>query len=315
MAAEVAEGTPTSQAVPAPPAGGGGGGSTQGSSAGGSGGSTQPSSGAPSSSGGDGDGANVTQPEAGATPDQRPPVPYSTFKRERANFNKRIRDLEARYQEAAAWEKKYGTLADEHRQLTERFGDYNALAAVIRANPELAEQISEAIRQSGGAAPTDGKPSYAQLPPDVMQAIKGMGQLVQQVEQGRALQAKQEEQRQLEATRKDVQARISKLLKAKQLDEKFLPQAEAYVLRRVNEMGEEAEMDDIPYLFAEWAGPLFDWHNQKLSALTAGKKSDSGMPVPPGSSPPVAAAAAKHGLDGEATKRGVEFLTSRGWAP
>ena len=266
-------------------------------------------SGAPPSDGAPGPG------EAGAAPDQRPPVPYSTFKRERANFNKKIRDLEARVTAANEWESKYGKLADEHRILNERFGDYNALAAVIRANPELADQISEAIRQSGGAAPQDGRQQYAQLPPDVMQAIKGMGTLVQQVEQGRQQQAQIEEQRQLNETRKDVQQRIGKLLKAKGLEDGFLPHAEAYVLRRVNELGDEAEMDDIPYLFAEWAAPLLDWHNKKLSALTTGKKADAGLPVPPGSSPPVGAAAAKHGLDGEATKRGVEFLTSRGWAP
>jgi hypothetical protein len=213
------------------------------------------------------------------------------------------------------WELKHGKLADEHRQLQERFNDYNALAAVIRANPELADQISEAIRQSGGAAPSDGRQQYATLPPDVMDAIKGMGTLVRQVEQGRQIQARQEEQRQLDDTRKDVQQRLGKLLKAKGLEDGFLPHAEAYVLRRVNELGDEAEMDDIPYLFAEWAAPLLDWHNKKLSALTAGKKTDAGLPVPPGASPPVGAAAPKHGLDGEATKRGVEFLTSRGWAP
>lgn len=307
MAAEVAEGTPTppSSAPPTAPSGGG----TQGSSPGGdSGGSTQPSGAPP-------DSHPVAAGEAGASPDQRPPVPYSTFKRERANFNKKIRDLEARFQAAAEWEGKYGKLADEHRILTEKFGDYNALAAVIRANPELADQISEAIRQSGGAAPGDGKPQYAALPPDVMQAIKGMGQLVQQVEQGRQQELAREEQRQLSETRKDVQQRIGKLLKAKGLEDGFLPHAEAYVLRRVNELGDEAEMDDIPYLFAEWAAPLLDWHNKQLSALTAGKKSDAGLPVPPGSSPPVGAAAQKHGLDGEATKRGVDYLVSRGWAP
>lgn len=309
MAAEVADSTPTPS--PTPPASSpGGAGSTQGSSAGGAGGSTQPS-GAPSPP------AEGTVPagDASTSPDQRPPVPYSTFKRERANFNKKIRDLETRVHAANEWELKYGKLADEHRQLNERFGDYNALAAVIRANPELADQISEAIRQSGGAAPSDGKPQYAALPPEVMDAIKGMGTLVKQVEQGRQMQARQEEQRQLDATRKDVQGRIGKLLKAKGLEDSFLPHAEAYVLRRVNELGDEAEMDDIPYLFAEWAGPLLDWHNSKLSALTAGKKQDAGLPVPPGSSPPVGAAAPKHGLDGEATKRGVEFLTQRGWAP
>jgi hypothetical protein len=306
MAAEVAEGTPTPTPA-APPTGGG---STQGSSPGGdTSGSTQPQSGAPPSDG------PAAPGEAGVQPDQRPPVPYSTFKRERATFNKKIRDLEARMQAASEWELKYGKLADEHRQLNERFGDYNALAAVIRANPELADQISEAIRQSGGAAPSDGKQSYAALPPDVMEAIKGMGTLVKQVEQGRVQQAQQEEQRQLNETRKDVQSRIGKLLKAKGLEDGFLPHAEAYVLRRVNELGDEAEMDDIPYLFAEWAAPLLDWHNKKLSALTAGKKSDAGLPVPPGSSPPVGAAAAKHGLDGEATKRGVDYLVSRGWAP
>lgn len=305
MAAEVAESTPTPSSQPtAPPAGGG----SPGAPAGGAGGSTQPSGAPPPP-------AEAAPPGEAGAPDQRPPVPYSTFKRERANFNKRIRDLEARFQAASEWERKYGTLADEHRQLTERFGDYNALAAVIRANPELADQISEAIRQSGGAPPSDGKPSYAALPPDVMDAIKGMGTLVKQVEQGRVMQARQEEQRQLNETRKDVQVRIGKLLKAKGLNDGFLPHAEAYVLRRVNELGDEAEMDDIPYLFAEWAGPLLDWHNEKLSALTAGKRSDAGLPVPPGSSPPVGAAAPKHGLDGEATKRGVEFLTSRGWAP
>jgi hypothetical protein len=306
MAAEVAESTPTPSSPPtAPPAGGG----SQGSPAGGAGGSTQPSSGAPPSPSGE------PAPPGEAIPDQRPPVPYSTFKRERANFNKKIRDLEARVGQASEWELKYGKLADEHRQLNERFGDYNALAAVIRANPELADQISEAIRQSGGAAPSDGKPSYAALPPEVMDAIKGMGTLVKQVEQGRVMQARQEEQRQLNETRKDVQVRIGKLLKAKGLNDGFLPHAEAYVLRRVNELGDEAEMDDIPYLFAEWAGPLLDWHNEKLSALTAGKRADAGLPVPPGSSPPVGAAAAKHGLDGDATKRGVEYLVSRGWAP
>jgi hypothetical protein len=308
MAAEVADSTPTPSAPAAPPAGGA---SSQGSSPSGPGGSTQPSGAPPSS------GETVAAP---APPDSTgevrgQPVPYATFKRQRSEFNKKIRDLESRVQAAHEWEGKYGKLADEHRILNERFGDYNALAAVIRANPELADQISEAIKQSGGAAPSDGKQQYATLPPDVMQAIKGMGQLVQQVEQGRVQQAKIEEQRQLDATRKTVQDRIGKLLKAKGLDEGFLSGAEAYVLRRVNELGDEAEMDDIPYLFAEWAGPLLDWHNKQLSALTAGKRQDAGLPAVPGSSPPVGAAAAKHGLDGEATKRGVDFLLQRGWAP
>lgn len=217
--------------------------------------------------------------------------------------------------QGSEWERKYGDLDRQHKELSERFHDYNALAAVIRANPELADQIQEAIKQSGGAAPSRGAPDYAKLPPDVMQAIKGMGTLVEQVQQGQRQQAERQEQAQLDATRKDVQARISKLIKAKGLSEKFLPGAEAYVLRRVNELGEDAEMDDIPYLFAEWAGPLLDWHQGQLAALTSGKKADAGLPAVPGSSAPVTAAPGKHGLDGEATKRGVDFLLQRGWAP
>jgi len=307
---------PTPSSTPSAPAPTGG--SSQSSGPGpspGTGGSTQ--SGAPPS--GESDAGKVAGEAASASGDAgdgRPPVPYSTFKRERSNFRRQIRDLESRVTAASEWEAKYGKLADDHRVLNERFGDYNALAAVIRANPELADQISEAIRQSGGAAPSaDGKPTYATLPPDVMQAIKGMGTLVQQVEQGRRQQAQAEEQRQLAETRKDVQGRIGKLLKAKGFDESFLPGAEAYVLRRVNELGDDAEMDDIPYLFAEWAGPLLDWHNQKLQALSAGKKTDAALPAVPGSSPPVGAAASKHGLDGEASRRAVEYLQQRGWAP
>jgi len=308
MAAEVAESTPTPQ-----PAGAPGGGGTQGTGAppGGGGTSAQPtgapSSGEPAEKGG--------APPEGAGADARgQPVPYATFRRERSNFRREIKNLEARIAAAGEWERKFGTLDQEHKTLQERFQDYNALAAVIRANPELAEQVSEAIRQGGGQAPR-GTERYAELPPQVVETLNGMGKLVKQVEQASQQQARQEQQRALDDTRKEVQTRIGKLLQAKGLDEKFLPSAEAYVLRRVNELGDEAEMDDIPYLFAEWAGPLLDWHNSKLSALAAGKKADSGLPAPPGSSPPVNAAAAKHGLDGEATKRGVDFLLQRGWAP
>lgn len=308
MAAEVAEQTPTPSAPPPSP--GGGGSSSQGSSPGGdSGGSTQPTSGAPSSD------APVPPGEAGASPDGRPPVPYSTFKRERANFRRQIRELEGRITGGSEWERKYGDLERQHKELEGRFGDYNALAAVIRANPELADQIQEAIRQSGGAAPQRGSPEYAKLPPEVLRTLAGMGTLVEQVQAGQKQAAERQEAAQLDATRKDVQGRIGKLLKAKGLSEKFLPGAEAYVLKRVNDLGEDAEMDDIPYLFAEWAGPLLDWHQSQLAALTSGKKADAGLPAVPGSSAPVTAAPAKHGLDGEATKRGVDFLLQRGWAP
>src|SRR5215472_4226760 len=103
MAAEVADAQPTPSPTAPPTAPAGGGGSTQGTSPSGPGGSTQPS-GAPPPSGSE----TVAPGDAGASPDQRPPVPYSTFKRERSNFNRKIRDLESRIASASEWEGKYG---------------------------------------------------------------------------------------------------------------------------------------------------------------------------------------------------------------
>ena len=118
-----------------------------------------PPSGAEPQSGAPNGAPQAGSEQAGAEPATPPPVPYLTFKAERSRLQGQMRDVQRQLAEAQQYRDHYGTLQQQHAELAERYNNFNALANVIRQNPEIAQQIEEALGQDTARGPV----SYTHL--------------------------------------------------------------------------------------------------------------------------------------------------------
>jgi len=222
-----------------------------------------------------------------------------------------MRDVQRQLAEAQQYRDHYGTLQQQHAELAERYNNFNALANVIRQNPEIAQQIEEALGQDTARGQEQ---AIAQLPPEAQQVIQRMGAFLENQDRQQQMVAQRQEQGELANVHREVQGTLTSLLEKKGFEAKpFLPLLESYVLNRLRGMGESAEFSDIPLIAAEWFGAINKWHQAQLSSLSDGKRRDGMLPASPGSSAPVSAAAPKYALDETATQRGIEMLKGLGW--
>ncbi len=243
-------------------------------------------------------------------------VPYARFKTERARLQARIRELEPFSTRAQTLEQQMAELRGQLDARTTAAQHFDALARVIRSDPELQQKI-EALIGPLGDGPV-GQPATANLPPKVLESLTKIEQLAAHVEQQRTIQAQQEEQRELNETLKDVDGRVTALLTDKTLPADFLHPVRAFVLNRMDQMfraGHEPDLDaELPFLFAEWARPVLKWHNDQLTTLSNGHRADAALPASPGGAAPGTAALPAHANDDTTSKLALAQLRAAGWA-
>lgn len=274
-----------------------------------------------------GGGGSSTQPGAPAAPPEtappatgdntfdlpRPgPIAYNKYREERAQWRKQLAALQARTKDYDQLTAKQAAYEKQVQELTERQENFAALQRVIQNNPRLQRMLEEELGEVGTAPQTKAQ---MELPPELLDGLRGIKAMADQINQAQRVQLQQDQQREIQDVRTQVQDTLKPLLKSKGFDDAFLPQVEAYVFRRINELGEDADFEQIPFLFAEWALPWLERDQARTTTLVNGKREDGALPQNPASSLPVGAVQPKHALDEGTTKRALEFVTSKmGWS-
>jgi|SRR5262245_13457981 len=248
--------------------------------------------------------------QQGATPDGVPPiqdphVPWRKFREVQTELTN------TRRAHAGEIEKIGGQIEALRRENQELGGirdDFRVLEQLIEENPDLAEQL---FQRAGSVR--EGAKEAAKQPATDPALMNEVRQLRSMIEGDRQRTTKAQEQQQLQTTDTELGGVLTKLLADNRLDEGWLPHARAYVLdvaRRIPTL----EMNEVPYVFAEWAKPLQGLLVKQLNSWRNGKAEDARvLPPTPGGSPGITAAN-PHGANDNATKRLLEErLRSLGW--
>src|SRR5262249_47348816 len=137
--------------------------------------------------------------------------------------------------------------------------DYDTLEAVLQRHPDLADEIERRLR--GEPSTPRAAQAVATLPKEFLQEWKQtreqLGQLTNAWAQQENLRKQAFQQQEMEKTGMELRQRLGGLLKEHNYSDKLYPQAEAYILQRVRELG-GADMDDLPYIFNEWYKAMED---------------------------------------------------------
>jgi len=208
-------------------------------------------------------------------------------------------------------------LTQQNQELLQTKNDYDVLEQLIDENPDLAEQLFEragnmrARAAAAGRAGRNGQPQAAPADTGLAQEVR---QLRSMYESDRAARTEAETNARLSNTDVQLVEQLKGLLAEHELDHSWLPSAREYVLA-VARKYPTLDMSEVPYVFAEWAGPLQERLNQQLNTWRNGKLADAkSLPPMPGGSPVVAAAGVKGALDRSTKSILEERLKSQlGW--
>lgn len=294
--------TPAAPAAPAPSAPGGAGAPSGGSDQGGS--AQKGPEGAPAT-GGRAEGSSAQPADAPAAPGtegtgaaspgkpvQDPHVPWRKFREAQTELTN------IRRQHATEVQKVNAQIASQQQELTQLRtvkADYDILEQLIDENPDLAEQL---FQRAGNLRPRAGAQQPAAAQPDAdSAAAKEVRELRSMFEAEKRARVNAAEAQRLDATDRELDGALTKLLTDHQLDASWLESAKDYVLataRRIPTL----EMDEVPYVFAEWAKPLQTRLNNQLNTWRNGKLADASvLPPTPGSGPVVAGQGQRGALD------------------
>ena len=265
-ATETVPSTPAGGAPASAPAGapstGGGGSSDQGTASQG----VQPT-GAPTASpsgGGSEQGTEVP----GKAPEE-PHVPWRRFREVQTEFTR----TKAQHQtEVQRLNQQMAAMQREHEDLSRVKDDFSTLEQLLEDNPDLAEQLFQRAGRGGGqAAPARS----SDVSPEVVNEVRQLRALFENQQKAhQQAQSTADEQQEMAQTDQQLTAAIGKLLTDHELDEGWLPHARAYILdtaRRIPNL----EMEEVPYVFAEWARPMHGLLVKQLDKWRTGKYADA----------------------------------------
>jgi hypothetical protein len=186
-------------------------------------------------------------------------------------------------------------IATQQRQL-EELGrvreDFSTLEQLLEDNPDLAEQLFQRAGR-GGQGGTEAP--HGRVDTELTNEVRQLRSMIEQdreASQRSSIQAK--EQHEMSQTDQELSTALKKLLAEHDLDEDWLPHARAYVLETARRIP-NLEMDEIPYVFAEWARPMHGLLVKQLDKWRTGKFSDQKvMPPAPTGNGAVMAARGEH---------------------
>lgn len=273
-----------------------------------------PVSGAPPSVG-TSESAPAPAPEGGGSdgaadgPAIDPHVPWAKFRSVQTTntqLRRQMQEAESRYQ--AELDKIRQDMAGVSRYRE----DYQALEEILRAHPDLAEQLYERVQGKTTAVP---KPTMA-LPPEITSALEKVGRLEERfLQQERHHQVLSQDAAD-RALSEQLNQQLSGLMKTRGYPETLLPDARSYVLSRVNDMP-DLTLDDVPYLFGEWFKMMEQARQTWTGGMVQGKRADlAASPPMPGGSPgaPITERTEPGRNDGRTKERLEQMLRERlGW--
>jgi len=195
--------------------------------------------------------------------------------------------------------------------------DYTALVDALKAHPDIAEMLAERLGKPGGARPPTAV--TATVPPELQKRLEKLDKLDQLwdvVSQAQKKQQEAELRLQDQQVGQQLDGALKGLLTERQYDQKWLPKAKAYVLSRIRDMGPDADvqMEDIPYLFAEWFKDMEEFVQARTGQVVNGKREDQRLPPAPGPGAPVSGKPEVGALDGTTARALEAALRQSGWS-
>lgn len=264
---------------------------------------TAPAGGAPSQPG--------TQPGASSqAPETRLPptdVPYAKFREvqtEHTRLRQQMAQMEREHGERQrAWEQRQAAIREQEE-------NYQAIAALLNENPDIAEQLYQRVGKGSGAT---RQPAGPVVDPEITKKLSTIEQWVQSERE----QRQRDMQRQAdEQAQRQVDGKLQSLLEQTGYSvDAFLPDVRFYVYNRLRTMP-DARLEDIPHLFGEWYRRFEDLYNKRVEGLR-GAKADAATASPPTPGPTPAAIAQqgpKGAMDNVTSTKLEELLKQRlGW--
>lgn len=254
-------------------------------------------------------------PEGQLPPPGPEPVPYPRFREAQTRASR----LERQHRAAQAqWAQEREALArqwqEERAALDGRAQQLSALEQVLEEHPDLADQIYDRVK-GGAARPAAG--GKLELPPEVMQKLGQLDQVTSILQTAQRQAAERERQAQLADTERQLNGAVEKILtdRGYKSPKQLLPLAANYVLWRVRQM-EDADMDDVAPLLAEFLMPLEAEYNARLDGYRQGKATDRQIPAVPGgtSAAPMTSRPAAGANDRTTSQMAEEALLRLGWS-
>ncbi|HYV67118.1 MAG TPA: hypothetical protein VE964_12810 [Myxococcales bacterium] len=194
--------------------------------------------------------------------------------------------------------------------------DYDTLQSALMEHADIADQLYDRLGMPADRRPTAGRRGL-EIPPEIADKLAKLDRIDAAI--AKVEQREQETQKaiRLQNTERELEGGISKILTDRRYKhaDRLLPLCKDYVLERVREM-EDASMEDVPHLLAEYLLPWEQEFQARLEGYRQGKTEDLRLPAsagggtqnPLGAKPTV-------GANDEQTSRIAEELIAQrlGW--
>ena len=263
-------------------------------------------------------GAAQATPTPSADGQAVPDVPWARF-REVQTAHTRLNREYARAREE--WNQREQAFQQQVEQARTQNGqvaqDYELLRQLLMQHPDLAEQLYQRVGGAGLPGTPSARPAaaagdgYTRLHPDQEKLLRQVAEYTQS-QSHLSQQAQQRQER--EQTDRELTTVVTNLLQQRGWDGKWGDAAKAHIFRRAAQMG-DAQMEDVPYLFAEWFKTQSELVNGEVNRVLKGKVADTALPpaTPAGVAAPVRPGV-NLGQNDEQTAQHLEGILRRmGW--
>jgi hypothetical protein len=223
------------------------------------------------------------QPGKTAEPAQpkEPQFPWSDYRKAQQEKQRYAAELQRAQETLKAQESERTKWQTEQQTLSQRAKDYDALADVLRKNPDLADALEARINAGG----TRTAATATGLPKEFLDEFKAMRDQVAQLSSGYTKQQElahlAQQRAEMERTGQELQTGIKAFLKEHNYSEKLAPHAEAFVLEWVRKNG-GAEMNEVPLILNEWYAAQEENFRARMDSLRTASEPGKGLPPVPG---------------------------------
>jgi len=213
-------------------------------------------------------------------------------------------------------QQELGTLQQQRESVAadirRKADDYEALQAALQQHPDIADQLYERL-----GVPASNRRGSVEIPPEIAEKLAKLDRIDAAIAQVQQREVETQKQMRLQKTETELDGGISKILTDRRYRhvDRLLPLCKDYVLERVREM-EDATMDDVPHLLAEYLLPWEQEFQARLEAYRQGKTEDLRLPASAGAGQqaPLSQKAGLGANDETTSRIAEELLAQRlGW--
>jgi hypothetical protein len=237
---------------------------------------------------------------------------HRQLKSEITRLRRESQESQRRYQtEMQTLQQQRESVAADMRRKAD---DYDVLRGALQEHPDLADQLYERLGMTGDKRPGRGE---LPIPAAIAEKLAKLDRIDAAIAKVEQREADTQRQLRLQETERELDGGISKILTDRRYKapERLLPLCKDYVLERVREM-EDASMEDVPHLLAEYLLPWEQEFQARLEGYRQGKTEDLRLPASGGGGAqnPIAAKTGLGANDDTTSRIAEELIASRlGW--